>query len=71
MVHKITYISTLYNKSDYIIRVLESICNQDTNNFIKEIIVIDDGSTDDSYQKVLDFKRYSPIPINVISQANK
>lgn len=43
----------LYNKSQYILRAINSVLNQ---SFIKwELIIIDDGSTDDSPEKVFPF----------------
>ena len=40
----------LYNKEDYIENTLKSVLNQTFKDF--EIIIVDDGSTDDSYQIV-------------------
>lgn len=40
----------LYNKSKYILRTIESVFQQSFQDW--EIIVVDDGSTDDGYQKV-------------------
>lgn len=42
----------LYNNQDYIERCLESVINQTYNNI--EILVVDDGSTDNSIEKVKD-----------------
>lgn len=43
----------LYNSADYILETIRSIINQDYANF--EVIVVDDGSTDQSYEVVLDY----------------
>ncbi|MEP1489697.1 MAG: glycosyltransferase [Algibacter sp.] len=40
----------LYNKEDYIVETLKSVLNQSFTNF--EIIIIDDGSTDNSLKKI-------------------
>lgn len=50
----ISIIIPVYNVSKYIDRCLNSLLNQGDNDF--EIIVIDDGSTDSSFQKVLNYK---------------
>lgn len=44
----------LYNKADYIENTLKSVLNQSFLNY--EIIIINDGSTDESEEKVLNFK---------------
>lgn len=44
---KISVIVPVYNKRDYVLRCIESIINQTYENL--EIIVVDDGSTDDSF----------------------
>ncbi|MCS4434336.1 glycosyltransferase family 2 protein [Aquiflexum gelatinilyticum] len=41
----------LFNKSNYILRTIESVQKQSFQDW--EIIVIDDGSTDDGYEKIL------------------
>lgn len=55
----------LYNKSKYIQRAVESVLKQSFENW--EIIVVDDGSTDDSYIKVADFQSEK---ITLIQQKN-
>lgn len=44
----------LYNKQDFIQNTISSVLNQSFSDF--EIIIIDDGSTDESLLKVLEFK---------------
>ena len=48
-------------------KTLESISNQEIDKKNLEIIYVDDGSTDDSIQKVEEFKNKGIIPINIIS----
>jgi len=51
----ISIIVPVYNSSSSIIKCLSSIVNQDSFNRNKEIIIINDGSTDNSEQLILDF----------------
>ena len=64
MIPLISIVITNYNYSNYIGDAIESAINQDFPN--KEIIVVDDGSTDDSIS-VID--RYSN-DINIVKQSN-
>ncbi|MDD2467026.1 MAG: glycosyltransferase [Desulfobulbus sp.] len=50
MEKKVSVIIPMYNSSEYIVTTIDSVINQDYTNL--EIIIIDDGSTDDSYDKV-------------------
>jgi glycosyltransferase involved in cell wall biosynthesis len=56
----------LYNKEKYIERCINSILSQSYNNY--EIIVVNDGSTDQSYDLV---EHYSDSRISIINQENK
>ena len=47
---KLSIIVPCYNGEDHIIRCLNSLINQDLSENEFEIIVIDDGSTDDTQQ---------------------
>lgn len=51
----ISIIVPVYNSSSSIIKCLSSIVNQDSFNRNKEIVIINDGSTDNSEQLILDF----------------
>lgn len=61
----------LYNHDKYIIKCMESILEEDYPN--KEIIVIDDGSTDSSLKKLQEWsgKLDTTIPIKIIHRENK
>lgn len=50
---KISVIVPVYNLENYIEKTLDSICAQTYSNM--EIIVVDDGSTDNSYQVICDY----------------
>lgn len=61
----------LYNKQDSIVATLQSVLAQTYKNY--EVIVVDDGSTDDSARVVKEFidaSRLSPLASRLISQPN-
>ena len=61
----------LYNKQDSIVATLQSVLAQTYKNY--EVIVVDDGSTDDSARVVKEFidaSRLSPLAFRLISQPN-
>jgi glycosyltransferase involved in cell wall biosynthesis len=66
MTFKFSVVIPLYNKSQYIIRAINSILAQ--NYPVDEIIIVDDGSTDDSLIKIR--KLNSPL-IQIIEQENQ
>ncbi len=65
---KVSVIVPVYNASQYISKTLNSILNQDFEGF--EIIVIDDGSTDNSLEIITRCLDDSPIPHEIIHQEN-
>lgn len=65
---KLSIIVPVYNMSDYVVQCLVSLVNQTLDDHIYEIIVIDDGSTDDSLDKINQFNHYPQIKI--IQQPN-
>ena len=58
----------LYNKVHYIGDTIRSVLNQTYANY--EIVVVDDGSTDGSYERVCDFAESHP-QIKVLRQKNQ
>jgi alpha-1,3-rhamnosyltransferase len=52
---KISVIIPIYNHADYVVECLKSVVDQRDENF--EIVAIDDGSTDSSYELALDYLR--------------
>jgi glycosyltransferase involved in cell wall biosynthesis len=65
---KVTVIVPVYNAEEYIATTLDSIINQDFNAF--ELIVIDDGSTDNSLEIINDKLSKSTVDYKVIHQEN-
>lgn len=66
----ITVIVPMYNSSQTIIRTLDSICQQTQRQFIQKVVVIDDGSVDDSYLIVKQYVMQSPVKIELIKKEN-
>ncbi len=50
-VEGVSYLITVYNKEKYVAEVIRSVISQ-KGDFEKEIVVVDDGSTDDSLQVI-------------------
>ena len=65
---KVSVIVPVYNLSQYIGSTLDSIINQDFKSF--EVIVIDDGSTDNSLEIINEKLSKSQISYNIIHQDN-
>ena len=63
----VTIIITCYNKEKYIERTIKSAINQSYNNL--EIIIINDGSTDDSPNMIKDYQQIDK-RISVVNQEN-
>lgn len=67
----ISVIIPMYNSKDTIERSLDSIKNQTQLKLIKEIIVVNDGSTDESLEIVESYIKSNPeMPIQIIGKNN-
>jgi glycosyltransferase involved in cell wall biosynthesis len=67
----VSIVTPLYNKQNSIVATLQSVLAQTYKNY--EVIVVDDGSTDDSARVVKEFidaSRLSPLAFRLISQPN-
>ena len=65
---KVSVIVPVYNSCEYIGSTLDSIINQDFSSF--ELIVIDDGSTDNSLEIIKEKLSKSTISYEIIHQEN-
>ena len=67
----ISVVIPMYNSQDTIIDALESIKYQTKLSFVKEIIVVNDGSTDESLEILKKYKKSnSKLPITIIDKHN-
>lgn len=67
----ISVVIPMYNSKDSIIETLNSVVNQTAFNLIKEIIVVDDGSTDDSNSLVKNYiKKYPESKVSIVYKEN-
>ena len=69
MINRLSIIVPVYNVEKYISRCLDSLVNQDYDNY--EIIIIDDGSPDKSIDIVKEYSLKYPNLISIINQVNK
>ena len=67
---KISVCISVYNSEKYLEKCLNSISNQTLKKEL-EIILVDDGSTDSSYQIMLDFQKKHLEQVKLIQQKNK
>ena len=65
---KVSVIIPVYNCAEYIGATLKSVINQDFDDY--EIIVIDDGSTDNSLEIINETLRDCEVHNNIIHQEN-
>lgn len=67
----ISVIIPMYNSEKTIIRALESIRNQTAFDYIKEIIIVNDGSIDDSRNMVSAYmKKFANLKIELVDKVN-
>jgi len=65
----ITVVVCTYNRRDYLKLALDSLQTQETEGvFGYEIVVVDDGSTDDTSNVVADFISKGPIPVRYVRE---
>lgn len=66
---KVSAIMPVYNRERYVAYAIESVLAQSYDNF--ELIVVDDGSTDESRAIIMKFKSQYPDKIKVLFQENQ
>lgn len=66
----VSVVIPLYNGQDSITDVLKGIESQTANDAIQEVIVINDGSKDDSGKVVEEYSKSSSLKINLITKEN-
>lgn len=67
----ISVVIPMYNSSQTIVRVLDSIKNQTRIDLVHEIIVVNDGSTDNTLQIVEQYKTNNQnLPLKIVSKKN-
>jgi glycosyltransferase involved in cell wall biosynthesis len=64
-----TILTPTYNRANTLHRVYESLSRQTCRDF--EWLIIDDGSTDHTYEMVLDWQEHADFPIRYIWQKNQ
>lgn len=64
-----SFIITVFNMEKYIVDCLNSVVNQENTNFIYEIIVVNDGSSDSSLSIIESYAARNP-KIKIIDQKN-
>lgn len=64
----VSVVLPVYNGSDYIVETLESILNQDFESY--ELVVVDDGSTDNSLEIIKNSLKNHDIKSKIIAQKN-
>lgn len=65
----VSFIVTVYNKADFLPDVLESVRRQ-VGDFARELIVVDDGSSDESVERVRTITADWDIPVQLVQQEN-
>lgn len=69
--NEITIIIPTYNRAPLLALALEGYLRQSRPELIKELLVVDDGSTDSTCATVTELCRRSPFPIRYLRQDNK
>ena len=67
---KISFIVPVYNTFDYLEKCLNSLLNQKKVNFKYEIVIVNDGSPDNSEEIILKFKNKYPDIIKYVKKEN-
>lgn len=66
----VSVVIPMYNSEDSIIDVLKGVVNQTEARRVSQIVVVNDGSTDNSERIVEEFKRTSPLYVSLLNVPN-
>lgn len=69
--NSLTVIIPTYNRRDLLAKVLDGYREQASPQLIHELLVVDDGSTDDTGSLVREFSAKAPFQVRYLRQANK
>jgi glycosyltransferase involved in cell wall biosynthesis len=69
--NSLTVVIPTYNRQGVLAKALEGYLTQTVPQFIRELLVIDDGSTDSTEAMVRDCTSRSPFPVRYLRQSNK
>lgn len=69
--NSLSVIIPTYNRRDVLVKALGGYQAQTSPELIREILIVDDGSTDDTESMVEEFSRGSVFPIRYLRQSNK
>jgi glycosyltransferase involved in cell wall biosynthesis len=69
--NSLTVIIPTYNRERVLAEALEGYLTQSEPQFVQELLVIDDGSTDNTEAIVRDFTARFPFPVRYLRQSNK
>lgn len=67
----VSFVVPTYNRGKLVRKTLESICNQEYPKDIYEVIVVDDGSTDNTSKVIEEISREQDVKIRFFRQKNK
>ncbi|NOG31678.1 glycosyltransferase [Halomonas sp. TBZ9] len=68
---KISVLILTFNQAQFIERALQSVVEQQSNNYDLEVIVTDDGSSDATVDVIEGFVENSPVPIKVLAKKHE
>lgn len=68
---KISVLILTFNQAQFIERALQSVVEQQSNNYDLEVIVTDDGSSDATVEVIEGFVENSPVPIKILAKKHE
>ena len=71
MFSRLSVVIPTYNRKHILSKALEGYLAQSAPHLIHELLVVDDGSTDDTESAVLEYARRAPFRVRYLKQSNK